>query len=156
MKNTLEYEILKHLYENRNLKENEVSNLHTDKEYLKKSLSNLMKDKRIKARSKSDENIIAEITPEGIEKLNKIESENNNNIKANLEIENLKLQKESAEYSKTLRKKEVEIRELTSSNLILQNKQLRRYILYSIISFISGAVLTNLKDILDLWKILIQ
>ena len=37
-----------------------------------------------------------------------------------LEVENLKLQKESIKYSKTLRKKEDEIRKLTSENLILQ------------------------------------
>ena len=73
-----------------------------------------------------------------------------------LEVENLKLQKESIEYSKTLRKKEDEIIKLTSENLILQNRQLRMYVLYSVLSFISGAVLTNLKDILNLWKILTQ
>ncbi|NRS90916.1 hypothetical protein HNQ02_003869 [Flavobacterium sp. 7E] len=83
-------------------------------------------------------------------KLEKIES------KEFLEVENLKLQKESAEHSKTLRQKEDEIRNLTIHNLTLQNRQLRMYVLYSIISFISGAVLTNLKDILDLWKILTQ
>jgi hypothetical protein len=92
--------------------------------------------------------------------LKHLESENLKSEKAEskdvLEFENLKLQNESSEYAKTLRQKEEEIRELTSSNLILQNRQLRRYVLYSSISFILGAILTNLKDISDQWKILTQ
>ena len=45
---------------------------------------------------------------------------------------------------------EIKIKELTIKNLELENKQLKRYVLYSIISFIAGAIITNLKDILNL------
>jgi len=146
MKDTLDYEVLKHLYDNRNLKEIEVSHLHMDKDILKKSLCNLMKDKRIKTRVKSNENIISKITPEGIEKLNKIESESNNNIKTNLEIECLKLQKESVEYSKTLRQKEDEIRNLTRDNLRLGNWDIRFRWYIAVISFIIGFIIKYFID----------
>lgn len=43
---------------------------------------------------------------------------------------------------------ELKIKKLTIKNLELQNKQLKRYALYSIISFILGAFVTNFKDIL--------
>jgi hypothetical protein len=43
-----------------------------------------------------------------------------------------------------------EIDRLTKVNLELQNKHLKRYIIYSIISFILGGILTNLKDIFQL------
>lgn len=56
--------------------------------------------------------------------------------KDRLEFDNLKLQNE--------------VSELTKINLSLQNKHLKRYILYSLISFIAGAILTNGKDILNL------
>lgn len=52
--------------------------------------------------------------------------------------------------------KDEEIKELTSKNLKLQNRQLKRQVFYSVISFSAGAVLTNLKYILDLWKTLTQ
>ncbi|MBG6110607.1 hypothetical protein IWX84_001486 [Flavobacterium sp. CG_9.10] len=79
-----------------------------------------------------------------------------NNIKESLEIKNLKLQNENFEYSKTLRIKEDEIRTLTGFNLKLQNRQLARYIFYSIFSFISGVLLTNLTHVLDLFRKLTQ
>lgn len=43
-----------------------------------------------------------------------------------------------------------EIDRLTKENLELQNQQLKRYILYSVIAFILGALITNIKDILHL------
>lgn len=49
---------------------------------------------------------------------------------------------------------ELDIKELTVKNLELQNKQLKRTVVYSIIGFISGAIVTNLKDILILLNIM--
>ena len=49
---------------------------------------------------------------------------------------------------------ELEIQRLTIENLQLQNKQLNRTVLYSIIGFVMGGIVTNLKDILTLMKIL--
>lgn len=48
---------------------------------------------------------------------------------------------------------EEEIRSLTSKNLQLQNKQLKRVVLYSIISFVAGAIVSNLKEILVLLNV---
>ena len=48
------------------------------------------------------------------------------------------------------------INELTIENLQLQNKNLKRYTMYLIASFVAGAITTNLKDILILLKILPQ
>ena len=48
---------------------------------------------------------------------------------------------------------ENKILNLTETNLNLQNTHFRRYILYSLISFIAGAILTNVKDILILLNI---
>ena len=80
MKNTLEYKILKYLFENNNGNPIEVSQLHSDKESLKKSLSNLKKDKLINAKAKNNENIIAKIEFKGIKYLNEIENKNITNI----------------------------------------------------------------------------
>ena len=77
MKDTLEYKILKYLHENDNVKTIEVSHLHIDKEYLKKSLSNLRREKYIKCRLINNENIIAEIELKGKEYLSKIDSNKN-------------------------------------------------------------------------------
>lgn len=46
--------------------------------------------------------------------------------------------------------------ELQNEILTLQRKHLNRYVLYSIISFIIGAILTNVKDILILWNTMNQ
>ena len=54
------------------------------------------------------------------------------------------------EKQDSVKEKEDEIRNLTSKNLQLQNKQLRRVVLYSIISFVAGAIVSNLKEILAL------
>ena len=45
---------------------------------------------------------------------------------------------------------EITIKELTAINVDLQNKQLKRDVLFSTISFVVGAVITNIKDILIL------
>lgn len=45
---------------------------------------------------------------------------------------------------------EIKIKELTVKNLELENKHFKRYVLYSIISFVIGALVTNIKDILIL------
>lgn len=57
-----------------------------------------------------------------------------------LEVENLKLQKESAEHSKTLRQKEDEIRNLTRDNLRLGNWDIRFRWYIAIAGFIFGFV----------------
>ncbi|WP_437397577.1 hypothetical protein [Flagellimonas lutimaris] len=50
--------------------------------------------------------------------------------------------------------KDDEIRNLTAKNLLLQNKQMKRAVFYSIIGFIAGAIITNLKDILILFNLI--
>lgn len=47
---------------------------------------------------------------------------------------------------------DLEIKKLTAINLNLQNKQLKRYILYSVISFVLGAILTNLEVVLKFFN----
>ena len=76
MKDTLEYKILKYLSENDNGEAIEVLQLHNEKQFLKKILSNLRKEKLIKFRVISNESIIAIIELKGKEYLNKIESNN--------------------------------------------------------------------------------
>lgn len=61
--------------------------------------------------------------------------------KENLELENLALQKETADYHKSIRKKEYEIRELTKANLRLNNWDIRFRWIISIITFIIGFLL---------------
>ncbi|PHS63376.1 MAG: hypothetical protein COB12_09510 [Flavobacterium sp.] len=73
--------------------------------------------------------------------------------KSDLEVKNLKLENESFEYQKSIRKKEKKIKKLTSENLRLQNRQMKRVVLYSIIGFVAGAIISNLKDILILLNI---
>jgi hypothetical protein len=64
-----------------------------------------------------------------------------------LTIQNLKLQNEMLNYQYSEKDKQSEIDNLTIENLRLQNRQLKWYIIFSILSFISGAILTNIKDI---------
>lgn len=71
--------------------------------------------------------------------------------KENLEIEKLELEKENAEYAKSLRSKDEEIKNLTIINLKLQNRNLKRYILYSVISFIVGAITSNFDKFKQLY-----
>lgn len=63
---------------------------------------------------------------------------------AELGIEKYLSNKDSTE------KLETEIQRLTIINLKLENRQLRLFVIYSIISFIAGGIITNLKDILIL------
>lgn len=44
------------------------------------------------------------------------------------------------------------IKKLTLENLELSNKHKKRYILYSIIGFVCGAIVTNIKDIIEFIK----
>jgi|26BtaG_2_1085354.scaffolds.fasta_scaffold00362_5 hypothetical protein len=69
--------------------------------------------------------------------------ENLSSHKKNKE-ENFKKEKERQNLSD-------EINRLTKVNLELQNKQMKRYILYSVISFILGAITTNIKSILNMF-----
>ncbi|HRG18866.1 MAG TPA: hypothetical protein PLP39_07225 [Flavobacterium lutivivi] len=57
-----------------------------------------------------------------------------------LEIENLKLQKENSEYTKTLRQKEAEIRNLTRDNLRLNNWDIRFRWIIALITFLIGFI----------------
>jgi len=50
---------------------------------------------------------------------------------------------------------QTQINKLTKVNLELQNNDLDKKILYSIFSFIAGAILTNIKDIIELIKSLL-
>jgi hypothetical protein len=74
------------------------------------------------------------------EKIEKAES------KEILEIANLKLQKESSEYSKTLRQKEEEIRNLTRDNLRLGNWDIRFRWYIAVTSFIIGFIIKYFID----------
>ncbi|HMB99870.1 MAG TPA: hypothetical protein VKN14_02410 [Flavobacteriaceae bacterium] len=66
-----------------------------------------------------------------------------------LERENKQVEIESDKETERQELKD-EIDRLTKVNLELQNKQMKRYIIYSIIAFILGGILTNLKDIFQL------
>lgn len=82
----------------------------------------------------------------------KLESDSNSasdfsKEKGILELNILKHQNE-------IKDKELKIIDLTAKNLRLQNKQMKRAVLYSIIGFLAGAIITNLKDILILLNIM--
>lgn len=64
-------------------------------------------------------------------------------ISRKLNLENLELQNENLKFQNSIQDKQIEINNLTIENLRLQNKQLKKYIFYSIVGFISGAILTN-------------
>lgn len=49
-----------------------------------------------------------------------------------------------------LTKLSIKVAELNAENLKLQNRQLKRYVWYSIIGFIAGAAITNVKGIISL------
>lgn len=65
-------------------------------------------------------------------------------------VEQNKLSELELEKDKERQGLKDEIDRLTIVNLELQNKQMKRYVIYSIISFILGGLLTNVKDILQL------
>ncbi|CAM3974036.1 hypothetical protein [Flavobacterium weaverense] len=62
-------------------------------------------------------------------------------IKNKLELDNLKLQKEAAEYQQSIRNKEYEIRNLTRDNLRLGNWDIRFRWYIAVISFIIGFII---------------
>jgi hypothetical protein len=66
--------------------------------------------------------------------------------KSVLEFENLKLQKESSEYTKTLRQKEEEIRNLTRDNLRLGNWDIRFRWYIAVGGFIFGFITKYFMD----------
>ncbi|MCY0977178.1 hypothetical protein PGH12_01325 [Chryseobacterium wangxinyae] len=68
-----------------------------------------------------------------------------------LTTQNLILQNENLEYQNSAITKQKEIDDLTVENLKLQNKQFTRYIIYSIIAFVLGAIVTNLEFIYNLF-----
>lgn len=84
--------------------------------------------------------------------IDSINAQNENNVRQNLEVENLKLQNESFKYENSIRDKQQEIDKLTIENLKLQNRQLKRYILYSVIGVIFGIVISEYKEILIFLK----
>ncbi len=77
------------------------------------------------------------------------DTNNQSKLKELLEVDSLRLQKENLEYSKTLRNRDEQIQNLTI-------KDLKRKTLYSIIGFVAGGVLTNIHDIINFVKTLIN
>ncbi|RZK47875.1 MAG: hypothetical protein EOO99_12050 [Pedobacter sp.] len=74
---------------------------------------------------------------------------NKEQLSKHLSVENLQLQNENLNYANSLKDQQAIINGLTIENLTLQNRQLRRQILFSIIGFIAGAILTNYKEVID-------
>lgn len=73
-----------------------------------------------------------------------------------LNLSNLELQNESLKNQSLSDNRQVEIDNLTIENLRLQNKQLKRNVAFSIIGFLAGAILTNLKDIVEYFQRLLN
>ena len=71
-------------------------------------------------------------------------------LKNHLEIENLKLQNEAMNYEAQLRSAKEELRKLSLLNSRLQKRAFKRLIPYSVISFLLGAIVTNLPYLIDL------
>jgi hypothetical protein len=79
--------------------------------------------------------------------------------KNHTELELKKLEKEELElellkHQNKIKDKEREIIKLTAKNLRLQNRQMKRAVLYSIIGFLTGIIATNLEDILILLNLM--
>jgi hypothetical protein len=70
-----------------------------------------------------------------------------------LDFEDQKMKKED-EKQKEIESLDKKVRELTIKNLELQNRKLKREILFGIIGFFIAALITNWKDILILLKVL--
>jgi hypothetical protein len=68
----------------------------------------------------------------------------------------LKKSKKEEDYQKESRTFNIEINKLTKENLILQNKDLKRKVLFGIIGFIIGAIITNLKDIIAFLQVILE
>jgi len=73
-------------------------------------------------------------------------------FKKQVEISKTEKENKENDYKKETERQNLkdEIDRLTKENLELQNRQLKRYILYSAIAFILGALITNIKDIINL------
>jgi hypothetical protein len=102
----------------------------------------------------SPHDVVYELSPLGrlifIDTMNQHKIQNEGiTIKQNLEVENLKLQNESIKYQKSIRDNHEKINDLTMLNLKLQNRQLKRYILYSFIGFFGGVLFSNLSKIME-------
>jgi hypothetical protein len=67
-------------------------------------------------------------------------------VKETLELENLKLQKEAAEYKKSIRSLENQIRSLTIDNLRLGNWDIRFRWLIAVITFLIGFIIKYFID----------
>ena len=98
-----------------------------------------------------------EITEQGRQVLNDICRQNNTEsnrrqLKENLELENLTLQNDQNRHQIALRKQQAEIDRLTVKNLQLQNRQLKNYVLFAIISFICGLIASNIPVIREIVK----
>ncbi len=104
---------------------------------------------------KSKSNDVYYLTPKGnqftnfedLEKLSKKVDE-----REELEVKNIRLENENLEYQKSIRGLSKDISDLTKTNLELQNKHLKKYILYSILGFIVGVLVTNWKEIIILYS----
>ncbi len=71
-----------------------------------------------------------------------------NEEKKQLEIENLRLQKENSEYAKEGRAKDEEIKKLTTENLRFGKKSHRRNLFYILLAALVGAFFARIDDIL--------
>jgi len=105
----------------------------------------------IKSISKED---VYSLTPKGnqftnfdeLEKISKKAEERDD-----LEMKNMRLENENLEYQKSIRNLNNDIAKLTETNLKLQNKHLKKYILYSVISLIIGVLMANWREIIKLF-----
>jgi DNA-binding PadR family transcriptional regulator len=77
------------------------------------------------------------------------------NLKSELELENLKLQNENLLFSNSLRNKDKEVRELTIKNLKLQNRELKQNVLFAVVGFILAYLINNIDKPLKLLDICI-
>ena len=88
------------------------------------------------------------------------QTEINNKASLNSDNDLKQLTIESLKYHATIRDKESEIRQLTANNLKLQNKHLKRYILYAVIGSFIGAVITwtvdNLSEVVSFLQTIFQ
>lgn len=106
------------------------------------------------------QSIYVEITERGVNNLINLNQKNaelkssqqQNNLKEQIEIENLKLNNENLQYSKTLREKDQDISKLTIKNLKLQNRQLKWSMIFIIIGFFIGFLTSNFEWILNFFE----
>ena len=105
--------------------------------------------------------LYVEITSLGVNKLISLKqqkaelkrSKQLKNLKEQFELENLRLENENLQHSKSLRDKDRNISELTIKNLKLQNRQLKWNLVFIIIGFIIGFVTSNFNWILKIFGV---